>query len=112
MPPSADPHISEEINTSTDEDTLGLGNVDQDLPSELNPSTGRPLRWRSHKNEISTRDFKIHTGKEIGPGHEIWDHLRPGDRLGVWMNAQYGGWECHGMHANIEVWKIWEPKLM
>ncbi|KAG9037423.1 hypothetical protein FRB95_005712 [Tulasnella sp. JGI-2019a] len=80
--------------------------------AELNPLTGKPLRWRSHYNEYSKMEFKLHVGDGIGRGHEIWKHLRPGDRLGVWMNAQHSGWSCSGKYADIEVWEGWLPSWM
>lgn len=73
--------------------------------AELDPSSGRPMRWHSHKNQIATRDFTVHLGAEMGPEHPIWTHLRAGDRLGVWMSAQFAGWVTYGQHAEIEVWE-------
>ncbi|KAG9037426.1 hypothetical protein FRB95_005715 [Tulasnella sp. JGI-2019a] len=80
--------------------------------AELNASTGIPLRWRSHTNEYTRLEFKLHVGDIFGRDHEIWEHLRPGDRLGVWMNAQNSGWSCSGKYAEIEVWERWEPSWM
>ncbi|KAG9037417.1 hypothetical protein FRB95_005706 [Tulasnella sp. JGI-2019a] len=90
----------------------GLSYSDSDQEAELNPLTGELLRWLSHNNDIAGREFKLYTGNDIGPEHELWDYLRPGDRLGVWMSARFGGWSCNGKHADIEVWERWEPSWM
>ncbi|KAG8847475.1 hypothetical protein FRB96_001616 [Tulasnella sp. 330] len=103
-----------EMPLESENHTVGLSPVSQesDFTIKVNPSSGSPLRWHSHHNELSTMEYKVHTGKEIGPEHEIWDHLRPGDRLGVWMNAQFGAWECNGKQAEIQVWEVWQPRFM
>ncbi|KAG9037427.1 hypothetical protein FRB95_005716 [Tulasnella sp. JGI-2019a] len=89
-----------------------LTREDSDGEAELNPLTGKPLRWRSHNNKYSHPEFKLNIGDGIGREHEIWEHLRPGDRLGVWMNAKFIVRSCSGKHAEIEVWERWEPNWM
>ncbi|KAG9032186.1 hypothetical protein FRB95_001813 [Tulasnella sp. JGI-2019a] len=108
----ADAPSPEEIEVEVSSDAWGLSRRDSDEEAELDPSTGKPLRWLSHRNEISTREFKLHIGDDIGLEHEIWEHLRPGDRLGVWMSAQFGGWSCSSKQAEIEIWERWQPSWM
>ncbi|KAG9037420.1 hypothetical protein FRB95_005709 [Tulasnella sp. JGI-2019a] len=96
---------AERIEVEVGNDAWGLSYQNSDLEAEPNPSTGTPLRWLSHNNQIAGDDFQWHIGNDIGPEHEIWNHLRPGDRLGVWINAQFGRWSCNGKQAEIEVWK-------
>ncbi|KAG9037418.1 hypothetical protein FRB95_005707 [Tulasnella sp. JGI-2019a] len=110
--PSPEEAERTEVNVGSDAWGLSHRVSDWGAEAELNPSTGKPLRWRSHSNEAVGLEFKLHTGNDIGPEHEIWRHLRPGDRLGVWVNAQSSGRLCYGKYANIEVWKRWHPSWM
>ncbi|KAG9041546.1 hypothetical protein FS837_012101 [Tulasnella sp. UAMH 9824] len=72
----------------------------------------KPLRWVSHYNEIASQSFQRHIGNEFGPDHDIWKHLEPGDRIGVWICAQFVGWECYCEEARILVREWYAPQLV
>lgn len=72
----------------------------------------KPLRWVSHYNEIASQSFQRHIGNEFGPDHDIWKHLEPGDRIGVWICAQFVGWECYCEEARILVREWYAPRLV
>ncbi|KAG9037421.1 hypothetical protein FRB95_005710 [Tulasnella sp. JGI-2019a] len=110
--PSAVEAERTEVKVGSDAWGLGYRDSDQKVEPELDPSTGKSLRWCSHSNEVVGRGFRLHIGNDIGPEHDIWNHLRPGDRLGVWINVQSSGWYCSCKYANIEVWERWEPSWM
>lgn len=75
-------------------------------------SDSKPLRWISHYNELATQSFQQHIGNEFGPDHDIWKHLEPGDRIGVWICAQFVGWECYCEEARIMIREWYAPKLV
>ncbi|KAG8906630.1 hypothetical protein FRB99_006418 [Tulasnella sp. 403] len=72
---------------------------------KLHPDTQRPLRWTSHYNEIAGSEYYEHAGVMFGSGHEVWDHLSPGDRLGVWMCAEHAAWACLATKFTLKVWE-------
>ncbi|KAG9037415.1 hypothetical protein FRB95_005704 [Tulasnella sp. JGI-2019a] len=106
------PGKAERTEVKLGSDAWGLSPQVSDEEAELDASTGKPLRWRSHSNEMAGRSSQLYTGDDVGPEHEIWNYLQPGDRLGVWIDAPFGGWSCYGKHVDIEVWEHWEPSWM
>lgn len=58
----------------------------------MHPVTGELLRWTSHQNEMTVQDLRLREGELFGPDHEIWEWLREGDQIGVWMCAKHRGW--------------------
>ena len=38
-----------------------------------------------------------------GDGDGFVEALQPGDRIGVWMQAKYPGWECYAEKASVEI---------
>jgi len=49
---------------------------------KINPSTGVPLLWKSHHNELAVKAFKDHVGILFDPDHELWIVLSLGIILG------------------------------
>lgn len=81
-------------------------------PKVSNGGSREPLRWKSHHNTMTGKDYEWHVGKEFGPDHEIWSHFEPGkDRLGVWLCARFGAWNCRAQEATIRVREWFEPAL-
>ncbi|KAG8983431.1 hypothetical protein FRB90_006039, partial [Tulasnella sp. 427] len=73
---------------------------------------GKPLRWVSLYNQVAGESFQRHIGEEFGPDHEIWKYLEPGDRIGVWICAQFVGWECYCEEARLLIREWYAPKLV
>lgn len=72
----------------------------------------RIISWTSHHNPIAGREFAWIKGAEFGPDHEIWSFMQPGDHIGVWLCAQFGGWQCVAKAAKITVHEWFEPTLL
>ncbi|KAG8992269.1 hypothetical protein FRB90_001051, partial [Tulasnella sp. 427] len=68
--------------------------------------------WESHHNPVAGNGMALVEGKEFGPEHEIWSTLQAGDRIGVWLCAQFPGWECRARAARITVREWFEPTLL
>ncbi|KAG8882097.1 POC1 centriolar protein A [Tulasnella sp. 332] len=52
-----------------------------------------PLSWFSHSPILGRNRLEWHSGREFGPEHELWSHLKNGkNRLGVWMWCSGLGW--------------------
>lgn len=79
---------------------------------ERNPKTGQLLCWKSHHNDIAGQTYTVYLGPLFGPRHEIWEHLKEGDRLGVWMCAERRGWECWARSAEIDIWERFKPIVL
>ncbi|PIL24420.1 hypothetical protein GSI_14174 [Ganoderma sinense ZZ0214-1] len=76
------------------------------------------LTWRLQNNRIADSRYKRHVfewsvdrrgvaadAKHRGScdGEGFVEALRPGDRIGIWMRAQYRGWKCHTKMASVSV---------
>lgn len=82
------------------------------LPA-VKPHQEEFMAWESHCNTMAGRRFEWLRGeKEFGPDHEIWSCLQPGDRIGVWMCARFGGWRCEAKAARLTVREWFEPTLL
>ncbi len=60
-------------------------------------------RWELQRNRHAGRlpeDYTI----RFGEGHDLFESLREGDRIGVWGRAMYPGWQNLVYEAQIEVW--------
>lgn len=66
------------------------------------------LIWMSHCNRVASRDFVSLDGDPFYADHEIWRNLEVGDKIAVWVSAQYGGWENHAQEGELCVWR-WYP---
>lgn len=102
------------LTDSDDEDANEGGDDKQgdDIEPGQDPETNKPLRWTSHGNTIAGRQFEMHEGKAFGRDHRIWEHLREGSRIGVWMCAQYGGWQNTVKEVEIGYYQWFEPTLV
>ena len=69
-------------------------------------------KWKTHNNEIASKNFREHIGIEFGPDHPIWKEVRPGDRLSVWAVAIYPGWACFIRAAELRVRTFYDPGYM
>ncbi|KAG8995837.1 hypothetical protein FRB90_000081 [Tulasnella sp. 427] len=67
--------------------------------------------WESHHNPVAGNGFALVEGKDFGPEHEIWSTLQAGDRIGVWLCAQFPGWQCRARAARITALSSLIPKL-
>lgn len=92
--------------------TPTTGNLTNHRRRSSSPADTMPLRWISHYNEVASQSFQEHVGNEFGPDHDIWKYLEPGDRIGVWICAQFIGWECYCEDARILVREWYTPKLV
>lgn len=79
------------------------------LPNLEEYTSENLVYWESHRNPVAGREYAWINGAQFGPDHEIWSSLRPEDRIGVWLCAQYPGWQCAVKAARIIVHKWFEP---
>lgn len=63
-------------------------------------SHGSPLTWVSHRVPI-TSQYTTQQGIVFGKDHEIWQHVNPGDYIGVLACAQYPCWLCEGRSGKL-----------
>lgn len=72
----------------------------------------RIISWESHGNPIAGSEYTWIKGVVFEPDHEIWSFMQPGDRIGVWLCARFGGWRCEAKAAKITVHEWFEPTLL
>ncbi|KDQ12448.1 hypothetical protein BOTBODRAFT_34423 [Botryobasidium botryosum FD-172 SS1] len=71
-------------------------------------SAGTLLLWTSHHNRVAGRNSENLEGVIEGE-HEIWDHLSEGDRIAVFIAAQFPGWANYTSSGSLRVWHSFEP---
>ncbi|KIO31716.1 hypothetical protein M407DRAFT_124153 [Tulasnella calospora MUT 4182] len=82
------------------------------LPNLEEHASENLVYWESHRNPVAGREYAWINGARFGPDDEIWSSLQPGDRIGVWLCAQYPGWQCVVKAAKITVYEWFEPTLL
>lgn len=96
-----------------DKDIIVPENSDSRVQPAVKPDSEEFMAWESHCNTMAGRHFEWLRGeKEFGPEHELWTCLQPGDRIGVWMCARFGGWRCEAKAARLTIREWFEPTLL
>ena len=57
------------------------------------------FEWSADKRGVD-EEAKRHGS---GDGKGFVEALRPGDRIGVWMQAKYPGWQCFAEKVSVEI---------
>ncbi|KAG8931740.1 hypothetical protein FRC02_002292 [Tulasnella sp. 418] len=68
--------------------------------------------WISHRNKPGVPYIGLHTGKLFSASEEPLNLLRPGDRLVVWMHAQFRDWVNYCKEGKLFCWEYFEPTLL
>ncbi|KAG8927094.1 hypothetical protein FRC02_008459 [Tulasnella sp. 418] len=68
--------------------------------------------WKSHNNKTADPEFTSYEGNKYGAHEEPLTLLTPGDRLCVWMHAQYTAWANYAQEGKIVYWEFFEPTLL
>ncbi|KAG8957629.1 hypothetical protein FRC03_009936 [Tulasnella sp. 419] len=105
---ASEPLTNDDNSTPTSAQIFDGLNVVQ----KLRPDSKEPLRWRSHSNVLAARNIQEHAGEVFDYHHELWSFIKAGDRLCVYMCAQFGGWSNIAIYGRIRVWKYFEPTLL
>ncbi|KAH7099712.1 hypothetical protein BKA62DRAFT_709213 [Auriculariales sp. MPI-PUGE-AT-0066] len=71
----------------------------------------KALSWRSHTNPAEARNPTYLAGEVFGRDHPLWQHMRPGDRIVVFVCAQFSGWKNNALEGELNVWRFFEPLL-
>ena len=84
----------------------------------LVPAEGEKVSWDVQSNRVAGRDYEKYTvewragepadtelarSRGEGEGRGFVDALRPGDRVGLLMRAQFLGWQNTLRHASVEL---------
>jgi hypothetical protein len=98
--------------------TEGTGRVDDFSTFKVDEETfgvklgsdGLPLRWLSHPNIKYQAEPTAYAGSIFGPGHELWSHVSPGDRLVVMGCCRFPARACIGKDAYLKTWRYYDPE--
>ena len=84
----------------------------------LVPAGGEKVSWDVQSNRVAGKDYERYTvewragesadaevarSRGEGDGRGFLDALRPGDRVGLLMRAQFPGWQNTLRHASVEL---------
>ena len=79
---------------------------------------GGGFTWRLQNNRIAQRQYEQHVFEWSLDNNSVTQYaathgscngdgfvevLQPGDRIGIWMRARLGGWECHTRTATVKI---------
>jgi hypothetical protein len=84
---------------------------DDDVLSRKKGADGNDLVWHSHSNPVASREFSGVEGSRFESDHDIWKHLKEGDRIGVNVCAQFFGWENIAREGILKVEEFFEPLI-
>ncbi|KAL5480183.1 hypothetical protein ACEPAI_1453 [Sanghuangporus weigelae] len=79
------------------------GNVAYDSVKKAGDKT---LAWLSHSHPVDQKGTFETFEHSFPYNHEIWKHLKVGDRLAVFGCAQYPRWSCTGCDVELKIGQV------